>query len=83
MTTVTLYSKPGCHLCEAVEQVIVPVQKRIPFQLVVRNILEDEHDHKIYRDLIPVVHVNGQEIARYRMTEDQLVAALQANSPVV
>ena len=78
MSTITLYTKPGCHLCEGVEQVIDHVRRDIPFDLIKRNILDDPTDLKTYGELIPVVLVDGHEIARYRMTEAQLRAALQA-----
>ena len=78
MRTITLYTKPGCHLCEAVEQVIDHLRRDIPFDLIKRNILDDPTDLKTYGEMIPVVLVDGREIARYRMTEAQLRTALQA-----
>jgi len=80
MPTVTLYTKPGCHLCEAVEQVIARVRARHACTFVKRNILDDPRDLDAYAEHIPVVTLDGREIARYRRTERQLVTALQANS---
>jgi hypothetical protein len=80
MQVIRLYTKPGCHLCEAVEQVIARVRRDVPFEFVKRNILDDPEDLKRYSDLIPVVTVDGREVARYRMTEAQLIAALQEKS---
>lgn len=80
MHTITLFTKPGCHLCEAVEQVLVRVRVSIPFDFVIRNILDDPRELATYGELIPVVHLDGREIARYRMTESQLITALQAKS---
>ena len=77
---VILYTKPGCHLCEAVEQIIARVRRNIEFDFISRNILDDARDEQAYGLLIPVVHLDGVEIARYRMTEAQLRAALQAKS---
>ena len=73
---VTLYTKPGCHLCEAVEQVIRRVAKRLDFEFIPRNIESDPETFEQYKDDIPVVTVNGTEIARHRMTSDQLERAL-------
>jgi hypothetical protein len=78
---VTLFTKPGCHLCEAVEQVIGRVRKKTPFELEVRNILDDARDLEQFQHDIPVVHVDGQEIARHRMSAAQLEAALGRESP--
>ena len=74
--TVILYTKPGCHLCEAVEQVIRKVAARQPFDFIPRNIESDPADFERYKDDIPVVTVDGVEIARHRMTAAQLERAL-------
>jgi glutaredoxin len=76
MKLVTLYSKPDCHLCDVVKQVISDVARRRRFRLEVRNILDDPQDHDRFKDAIPVVMVDGQEIARYRLRGHDLEAAL-------
>ncbi|HTL29556.1 MAG TPA: glutaredoxin family protein [Tepidisphaeraceae bacterium] len=78
MTQVTLFTKPGCHLCEEVEAVIARVAKRRPFELVIRNIVENAEDFDRYQYLIPVVSVNGIEVTQYTLTEQQLEDALNA-----
>jgi glutaredoxin len=78
MTQVTLFTKPGCHLCEEVEAVISRVAKRRPFELIIRNIAENADDFDRYQYLIPVVQVDGNEIAQYELTEEQFEAALNA-----
>jgi glutaredoxin len=78
MTQVTLFTKPGCHLCEEVEAVISGVAKRRPFELIIRNIVENADDFDRYQYLIPVVQVDGNEIAQYELTEEQFEAALNA-----
>lgn len=76
MKQVTLYSKPDCHLCDLVKQVIHDVARRRRFRLEVRNILNDPADLQKYGQAIPVVLVDGQEIARFRLTGHDLEAAL-------
>ena len=78
MRVVTLYTKPGCHLCEAVEQTLRAVRQRHEFRLLVRNIDGSPEDHARYWDAIPVVTLDGREIARYRLSRDEFEAALQA-----
>jgi glutaredoxin len=73
---VTLYTKPGCHLCEAVEQVIARVRERRGFEVVVRNILADAAEFARYQFDVPVVMVDGREVARHRMETAALDAAL-------
>jgi glutaredoxin len=76
MIRVTLYSRPGCHLCEMVERVLHHVAARRPFELVVRNVEENAADLEKYRNDIPVVSVNGREVARHRLTAAVFEAAL-------
>jgi hypothetical protein len=76
MKLVTLYSKPECHLCDVMKQVIQTVALRRRFRLEVRNILDDPADLQKFGLAIPVVCVDGQEIARYRLTAHDLEAAL-------
>ena len=69
MIQVTIYSKPGCHLCEEVEAMIRQVQRRRPFELEIRDILDDPSELERYQYAIPVITLNGREIARYRLDE--------------
>lgn len=76
MKLVTLYSKPDCHLCDVAKKVIHSVAQRQRFRLEVRNILDDPADLEKYKEAIPVICVDGQEIARFRLTAHDLEAAL-------
>jgi glutaredoxin len=78
MNRVTLYSKPECHLCDGVKDVIARVRERMAFELEVRNIMDDPADFERYQFEIPVVAVNGREIARHRLSEVRLEFALQS-----
>ena len=76
MKRVILYSKPGCHLCEPVEEVILAVRREREFEFEVRNIEDDPVDFEKYKHSIPVVVVDGREIARYKLSRVQLETAL-------
>ena len=80
MRQVILYSKPGCHLCEPVEEVILAVRREREFEFEVRNIEDDPADFERYKHAIPVVVVDGREIARYKLSRMQLAAALGMES---
>ena len=73
---ISLYLKPGCHLCEPVAETIAAAAKLREFRLETRNILDDEADFQRYRHAIPVVTVDGREVARYRLSLQQLLDAL-------
>ena len=76
MKTVTFYTKLGCHLCEVVEATLANVARSRKFALVRRDISEDAADYEKYKHDIPVVLVDGVEIARHRMTAEQLLNSL-------
>ena len=76
MKLVTLYIKPDCNLCQQVSRVISDVARRRRFRLAIRNILDNSGEFEKYAEAIPLVLVDGQEIARYRLTGHDLEAAL-------
>jgi glutaredoxin len=78
MIRVTIYSKPDCHLCDVMKEIVQRVRGRREFELEIRNILDNPVDFEKYQTQIPVLFVNGSEIARYRIREEQLEAALDA-----
>ena len=74
--TVTLYAKPGCHLCEEVRELLAELAIDGSFTLEEINIELDATLFAAYRYDIPVVLVDGREIARGRIDERQLCEAL-------
>jgi glutaredoxin len=74
---VKLYTKPDCHLCEAVEQVIREVAKTRRFAFIPVNIEEDAAAYEMYKHEIPVVFVAGREIARHRLNRVEFEHALE------
>lgn len=54
---VTLYSKPGCHLCEDVKADLQTLSREIGFMIEERNVEADVVDYARFRYLIPVVDV--------------------------
>ena len=80
-TVVMLYTKPGCHLCEPVAATIAEAAKVRAFRFVTRNILDDANEYEQYKHAIPVVTVNGREIARYRLSPPALLEAIDRAQP--
>jgi glutaredoxin len=70
---VTLYGRPGCHLCEEARESLQRVQTRAPFTLREVDITTDDELHKRYLERIPVVSVEGREVFDYEVDEDALV----------
>lgn len=70
----TVYSRPGCHLCEDLIEALMPLV-RGRATIAVRNI-EDSPSLAAYRTRIPVVELNGRELCRYHLDTDAILAAL-------
>ena len=73
----TLYSKPGCHLCDDMKQVIDAVAARVPLHLDVVDISQDPALTERYGLEIPVLLVEGRKVAKYRVSESELLRALK------
>lgn len=69
MKTVTFYTKPNCGLCEEAMDVIESVQARASFLLDIRNILDDLSDYERFKHDIPVIFIDGREIARHHVDQ--------------
>jgi glutaredoxin len=71
--TVTLYSRPGCHLCDDAREALERVQARAPFTLQEVDIETDDALHARYLERIPVVALDGEELFDYFVDETALV----------
>jgi glutaredoxin-like protein DUF836 len=69
---VTLYGRPGCHLCDEARESLRRVQTRVPFTLDDVNIESDDALHTRYLERIPVVSVDGEDVFDYEVDEDSL-----------
>ena len=81
MRTVTLYGRPGCHLCDDARAVLLRVRREVPFELVERDIESDDALLRRYLERIPVVAVDGREVFDFFVEEDALRAALSSPGP--
>jgi glutaredoxin len=72
MTTVTLYGRPGCHLCDDARDALRRVRLTVPFQIEEIDITADDILHARYLERIPVIAVDGEEVFDYFVDEDAL-----------
>ncbi len=68
----TLYSKPGCHLCEEMKAVIERVSRRARIDLQVVDISTDADLDGRYGLEIPVLMIEEKKAAKFRITEEEL-----------
>lgn len=76
MSTVTLYTRPGCHLCDDARAKLQAMRRRNPFTLEEINIEEDDALHRAYLERIPVIHLDGEHLSDYVVDEQALTARL-------
>jgi hypothetical protein len=70
--------KPDCHLCHVMADVARRAAATLHATVVERDVREDPDLHARYRDDIPVLLVDGREVARHRVTEPELHSRLVA-----
>lgn len=75
---VVLYSKPGCHLCDDMRALVRRALAGTGITVTERNIALSLDDYARYRHDIPVLTIDGREVARHRITESALILALRA-----
>lgn len=74
---VTLYGRPGCSLCDQAEQFLRRISRHTPMTIDLVNIETDEALHQRYMFEIPVVAVDGVEVAKAPIHEHALAASIE------
>ena len=72
MTTVTLYGKAGCCLCDEARDVLSAVRAERPFELEQVDVSLDPALNRLYGERIPVVAVDGEELFEYHVDAAEL-----------
>ena len=73
----TLFSKPGCHLCEDVRVTLDELQPEYGYAVDEVDITAHAELFAQYRHEIPVVLKDGRELARGRIDDRELVRLLR------
>jgi len=80
MRRVTLYHRPGCHLCEDVAAELRRLRQRYPHEVEMIDVSSDAALEERYGERIPVLRVGEREYAAPLMRAT-LVRALQSETP--
>ena len=76
ISRVTLYSRPGCHLCEVAREVVERVCAELGESYVEVDIDDDPALTERFGEEIPVTFVDGHQHDFWRVDERRLRAAL-------
>lgn len=76
----TIYSRPGCHLCDQMKALVARVVSGLPQPPVVEDVdISTDPDLEARYGLeIPVLIVDGRKTAKYRIAEEDLRRLLRA-----
>lgn len=75
---IVLYTKPGCHLCDDMRDQLSAALRGTPEPVQHVDIAADLDVYMRYRHDIPVLLIDGREVARHRITDAALREALLA-----
>jgi len=76
VTTVVLYGRDGCCLCDDARELLLRARTHYEFELEERNIESDPALHRAYLERIPVIAIDGEEVLELVIGEDELHRAL-------
>lgn len=74
--TVVVYGKSDCPLCDKALTIVAHLQHEFGYQIAHTDITVDPALLTRYRDEIPVIVLDGREIARGRVTLSNVRASL-------
>ena len=83
MTTLTLIGKPDCHLCDVASEIVDAVVAELPdaaaerIEIVEASIHDDPALYEQWWEKIPVVLIDGELHAHWRLSADRLREALE------
>jgi glutaredoxin len=76
----TIYSRPGCHLCDEMKEVVgrVAASSDLPLSIEEIDISTDAELEARYGVEIPVLVIDGRKVAKYRISESALAQLVRA-----
>ena len=81
MTRLTLLSRPGCHLCEAMRRDVETILANTPRVWEEIDIDSDDALARRFGESVPVLYVNGRLFAKVRLPK--IAAALRLRRAAV
>jgi glutaredoxin len=76
MALVTLYGKPGCHLCDDARAAVEHVRSQRSFELLEVDVSLDPTMNREYGERIPVLALDGVELFEFHVKEAVLIEQL-------
>jgi glutaredoxin len=82
MIAITIYSRPGCHLCDEMKTAVTRAlgRARLDARVEEVDISTDPDLEARYGAEIPVLMVDGRKAAKYRVSEQELARILSSRA---
>ncbi len=77
-TTLVLYSRPDCHLCDVAKPLVLEVAQRLGVPVAERNVEDDPRWEMAYGTQVPVAFLAGRKLFKYRVDPNRLARQLAA-----
>jgi glutaredoxin len=75
---ITLFTRPGCHLCEYAREAVARVHATTGVGWTEVNVESDPELERDYGGRVPVVMLDGREHDYFRVDEERLTRAIMA-----
>jgi glutaredoxin len=79
MTTITIYSRQGCHLCNDAQKTLESMREELNFEIEVIDIDKDAELIKLYSDQVPVIHIDGIHHDFYKVDPLRFKSSLETH----
>jgi glutaredoxin len=76
VTVVTLYTRPGCHLCALAREDLEALRAELGLEIDEVDIEGDDALHARYLERIPVVAIGAEEVSDFAVDRAALENAL-------
>jgi glutaredoxin len=74
---VTIYSRTGCHLCEAAESTLSGLSSELDFEIEIKLIDGDDALEKLYGHEVPVIHIDGEHHDFFKVDPERFRSSLE------
>ena len=74
---VTIYSRTGCHLCEAAESTLSGLSSELDFEIEIKLIDGDDALEKLYGHEVPVIHIDGEHHDFFKVDPERFRSFLE------
>lgn len=77
MPQLTLFHRPDCHLCQAMQKELDGLSREVSFELNLVDVDRDPDLERRYGFYVPVLELAGQTLCYYHFNREKVLAALK------